>query len=41
MGEEEDIVQIENREEKEEYRFNGNSDIVVLDAELEHDENTK
>jgi hypothetical protein len=32
---------MEDEEKEEEQRFDGESDIVALDAELEHDENTE
>jgi hypothetical protein len=34
-------MRIEEEEEEEEQRFHGESSVVALDAELEHDENTE
>ena len=41
MSEEEHLLRMEDEEEEEEQRFYGKSDMVALDTELEHDENTE
>ncbi|KAJ6197797.1 hypothetical protein J3E72DRAFT_162894, partial [Bipolaris maydis] len=41
ISEEEHLLQMKDEEEEEEQCFHGESDMVALDAALEHDENTE
>ncbi|EOA82366.1 uncharacterized protein SETTUDRAFT_76814, partial [Exserohilum turcica Et28A] len=41
MSEEENLLRMEDEEEEEEQRFDSESNMVALDTELEHDENTE